>query len=118
MSKQFFNHLRSDQHWNKVLTNTEKRRAFHLVENVLKQRKLTIDSELSEMIKEFATLVITMKEMANSLISTTNNLRGNRLYYPKSLLELHTMKTTVENVLKSLVTKLVSKGAPKNLLGK
>jgi len=118
MSKQFFKHLRSDQPWSEVLTNTEKRRAFHLVENVLKQRKLAIDSELSDVVKEFVILVVTMKEMSNSLIMTTNNLRDNRIYYPKSLLELHTMKTSVENVIRSLVSKLASKGASKNLLGK
>merc|ERR1712168_281285 len=118
MSKQFFKHLRSNEHWNEVLTNTEKRRASYLVENMLKQRKLTINNELSDTVKEFAILVITMKEMANSLIMTTNNLRGNRLYYPKSVLELTTMKTTVENVIRSLVSKLSSKGAPKNILGK
>merc|ERR1712200_11770 len=118
MSKQFFKHLRSDQPWNEALTNTEKRRAFHLVENILKRRKLTIDSELSDIVKEFVILVATMKEMANSLIMTTNNLRDNRIYYPKSVLELHTMKTSVENVIKSLVSKLASKEAPKNLLGK
>lgn len=50
-------------------------------------------SELSDIVKEFVVLVVTMKEMANSLIMRTNNFRDNRTYYPKSLLELHTMKS-------------------------
>jgi len=125
MESSFFQHLIPKNKWTESLDITEKRRATFLLDESLRLRNINLESEPSKNFKKFASLVIALKEMANSLIMKANeyNNKGvlqNQDLFNTSCIDLLELKNAIIAAVIDLLKKFHSnKSKPlQNILGR
>jgi len=125
MESSFFHHLIPKNQWTESLDITEKRRATFLLEESLKLRNMNLESEPPKIFKKFGSLLIALKEMANSLVMKANeyNNKGvlqNQDLFNTSCIDLLELKNALIAAVVDLIKKFhFNTSKPlKNLLGK